>query len=171
MKKKILILIHSGKYPEHQARLKGLKELLTEEGNETFLVDMSDKESHFEQYRKIKSFGAEIILTMDLAGFELRTETGSITLNQLPCLMFHLLFHPVEDYGKVLQEPFNFSMFFYAAADGDRMRLEQNYPNIENALCMPEKLLQSCNPGVPKQGQRAAWLMFYEAICNEMILQ
>lgn len=81
-------------------------------------------------FREIKSQDPDLLITVDLPGFEQCTLTDNVAYNLLSCKQFHLLLHeglPNEPY---LAKPLNISMFFYCVSDACRERLTRQYPDL-----------------------------------------
>ena len=79
---------------------------------------------------EIKAFRPDVLITTDLAGFELCTLTDNISYNLLDCKQLHLLLHenlPNEPY---LAGQLSIAMFFYCAGDAYYDYLVQKYPDL-----------------------------------------
>ncbi|MCM1119863.1 MAG: hypothetical protein NC543_10975 [bacterium] len=81
-------------------------------------------------FHEIKSQDPQLLITVDLPGFEQCTLTDNVGYNLLRCKQLHLLLHenlPNEPY---LAKPLNISMFFYCASESSRERLTRRYPDL-----------------------------------------
>ena len=79
---------------------------------------------------EIKSLHPDLLITVDLAGFEQCTLTDNISYNLLDCKQLHLLLHenlPNEPY---LAGQLSIAMFFYCAGDAYYDALLRRYPNL-----------------------------------------
>ena len=130
IKKTAVIVINTKNHPEHRESAALLYKAL--EGRMRIdTVDMAGAGMLHEKYFTIRSCNPLFVITLDMAGFELRTENDTFSYNQIPCRMMHLLFGELQEYETLLTGKFNFSMFFY----GRRQLCEKIracYPEIEN---------------------------------------
>ncbi len=79
---------------------------------------------------EIRAFHPELLITIDLAGFEQCTLTDNISYNLLDCKQLHLLLHenlPNEPY---LSGQLSIAMFFYCAGDSYCDKLMAKYPHL-----------------------------------------
>lgn len=78
----------------------------------------------------IKSASPDILLTVDLEGFEQCTLTDNISYNLLNCKQIHLLLHEELENEKYLSRQLSIAMFFYCAGDTYFSYLESAYPQL-----------------------------------------
>ncbi len=101
------------------------------EGNKAEILSLRyAAENADDVFREIKSRDPDLLITVDLPGFEQCTLTDNVAYNLLRCKQFHLLLHeglPNEPY---LAKPLNISMFFYCVSDACRDRLTRQYPDL-----------------------------------------
>lgn len=87
---------------------------------------------------EIKSLQPDLLITVDLPGFEQCTLTDNVAYNLLTCKQLHLLLHrelPNEPY---LDRPLNIAMFFYCVGDDYYGYLRNQYPDLPYLKKLPE---------------------------------
>lgn len=87
---------------------------------------------------EIMSRQPDLLITVDLPGFEQSTLTDNIAYNLLSCKQLHLLLHenlPNESY---LGRPLNIAMFFYCTGDAYYDYLLRRYPDLPYLKKLPE---------------------------------
>ena len=126
----VVIIMDTGRHAGHRAVADTLSSIL-EKNWEVHLVDMSGKEPMHEKFYEIVRCGPPFVITLDLAGFELKTELETPSLNSVPCRMAHILFEEIEEYAGILKERFNFSMFFYCR-EKVAEQIKGRYPDVPN---------------------------------------
>lgn len=130
-----VIVIDAGKHPEHCKKAERVKDVIAKRCDGV-IIDMSEEGALHEKYFRIRACNPTLIVTLDLAGFELLTENDTYSYNMIPCRMAHLLFGKLEEYQEILNGEFNFSMFFYARKEVCRQIREQ-FPEICNVNSYP----------------------------------
>ena len=71
----------------------------------------------------------DLIISLDLSGFELRTLTGECLLNMLPCKVCNIIWGDKPEYSNYLSGKLSLSMLFYDATGIDN-QLPSKYPNM-----------------------------------------
>ncbi len=79
---------------------------------------------------EIKVQRPEVLITVDLPGFEQRTLTDNISYNLLDCKQLHFLLHENLRNESYLAGQLSIAMFFYCAGDALYNRLAQRYPYL-----------------------------------------
>lgn len=128
---KIKIIINSGIYKEHKKIAEAFVKELQEKEYEVMIVDLQKDIPAHEKNQIIKQEHSHLIITFNMVGFELRTTLNSASYNVMPYRMAHVLLEEYSLYSKWLQEPMNFSMFFYAS-DKTAEEIKKNHPETEN---------------------------------------
>jgi hypothetical protein len=84
------------------------------------------------------------LVTCDLTGFELGTETGSLYYNLLHCKMLHFLFGHHES-QRYLKNKLSMSMFFcwLGVPLEEESAILENYPYMEHLHILPNLSWQS----------------------------
>lgn len=124
---KTLYLINSEKYNYHKELIKDFLIVIPGE-----IIDMGDGKDYGERFREIDSIHPDIIITYDLAGFELRTGSDTLSLNNIYARMAHILFHKTNYYGGNLRLRQNLSMFTYIPCEENISECRSLYPEIPN---------------------------------------
>lgn len=129
----ILIVINSKKYKYHKDFVKVMS-TLTETVS---VVDMSSDKLLHELFYEIDGSSSKMIMTLDFAGFELRTEMDNISLNSISKRIVNVLFHKKNHYTDELKYRQNLSMFTYFCRkdmedDNSLLLLKEKYPLVPN---------------------------------------
>lgn len=128
---KIKIIINNGIYREHKIIAEAFEKELLEKKYEVNIIDLGKDIPAHEKNGMIKQGQPHLIITFDMAGFELRTTLDSASYNVMPYRMVHILPGEYSLYSKWLQESMNFSMFFYATTETTE-EIKKNHPETEN---------------------------------------
>lgn len=80
--------------------------------------------------RKVKELSPEVLITVDLAGFEQRTLTDNISYNLLDCKQIHFILNRNLPNERYLEKPLSISMFFYCQDNEYCKYLLEKYPDI-----------------------------------------
>lgn len=124
----IIVLSNTHKYPYHTQITKALNTIVFSNGSNAHIIDIKNANSpQFTQ--QLSSNTPDIIITLDLAGFELRTLTGECLLNMLPCKVCNIIWGDKPEYSKYLSSKLSLSMLFYDATGTDN-QLPSKYPNM-----------------------------------------
>lgn len=78
----------------------------------------------------IKKKASELLITMDLAGFERATLTDAVAYNLLDCKQIHIILQEGLENEKYLEKPLSIAMFFYCIGGEQETYLMERYPNI-----------------------------------------
>lgn len=87
---------------------------------------------------EIMSRQPELLITVDLPGFEQSTLTDNIAYNLLNCKQLHLLLHDNLSNESYLGRPLNIAMFFYCVGDAYYDYLLRKYPDLPYLKKLPE---------------------------------
>lgn len=124
----IIVLSNTYKYPYHKQITKALESIVSSNGSNAHFIDTKNaNSSQFKQ--QLSSNIPDLIITLDLAGFEFRTLTGECLLNMLPCKVCNILWGNKSEYCKYLTGKLSLSMLFYDATSTDN-QLPSKYPNM-----------------------------------------
>ena len=132
---KVELVINSWIHKEHDKMAKEIVRILREKEYEVVVVDLGTDISAHEISRMIKKEQPHLIITFDMAGFELRTTLDHATYNVMPYRMAHILPGEYRKYSKWIEESMNFSMFFYAPVKTAE-EIKKNHPETENVYPM-----------------------------------
>lgn len=111
----------------------GLEEFLSrlaQEGNtEVSRLQYTSGEQR-DTFAEIKSLQPDLLITVNLPGFEQSTLTDNIAYNLLVCKQLHLLLHRNLPNELYLDRPLNIAMFFYCVGDDYYNYLLKRYPEL-----------------------------------------
>lgn len=134
-----IILSDTYTYPYHEHIIKALVPLVSAGDSNAQIIDITDKTSLPDISRRLAATSADCILSLDLAGFELRTLTGECLLNMLPCKICNLLWGNKTEYTEYLSGKLSLSMLFYDATGKDN-QLPLKYPNMRYYFTTPKAI-------------------------------
>lgn len=101
----------------------------------------------------IKRKAPDLLITLDLAGFDRTTFTDGVAYNLLDCKQLHLLLREGLEQETLLKKPLSIAMFFACAGETYAGYLRRNYPDIpwlevltegEGAEGMVKRVLCEC---------------------------
>lgn len=78
----------------------------------------------------INAMVPDILISVDLLGFEQCTLTDNISYNLLNCKQIHLLLQDKIENEKYLSKVLSMAMFFFCAGDAHFKYLSQTYPHL-----------------------------------------
>lgn len=88
---------------------------------------------------EIKALRPDVLVTVDLPGFEQRTLTDNISYNLLDCKQLHLLLHENLRNESCLDGQLSIAMFFYCAGNTLYERLARRYPHLPYLKKLPDE--------------------------------
>lgn len=137
---KILIIINTSKYPEHRNVGDIFKKAFEVKGYEVKQIDLGPIQKEYVKSGMIENEKPQLLVTFDMAGFEMRTLLEKATYNTMPYRMAHFLLKDYEAYKKEwLEDDMNFSMFFYASEQTGQA-IKERHPDIEHVT-----VLETCS--------------------------
>lgn len=80
--------------------------------------------------QKVKELSPDMLITVNLEGFEQSTLTDNISYNLLDCKQIHFIFDKNLPNERYLIKPLSISMFFYCTDDEYCKYLLEKYPDI-----------------------------------------
>ena len=80
--------------------------------------------------RKVKELSPDILITVDLEGFEQSTLTDNISYNLLDCKQIHFILNRNLPNERYLEKPLSMAMFFYCTDNEYCKYLLEKYPDI-----------------------------------------
>lgn len=131
------IVINTKKYTYH-SYLAALFETAASAHGEVKVFDMAETKPLHEKYYALAESGCNLLLTLDCAGFELRTENDTLSYNNFGCRMAHILLRSMQEYREELRQQMNFSMFVFSVKEEDVRSIKDRYPNIPNIELFPQ---------------------------------
>lgn len=78
----------------------------------------------------INAIAPDILISVDLLGFEQGTLTGNISYNLLHCKQIHLILQNETENEKYLSKVLSIAMFFFCAGDARFKYIRQTYPHL-----------------------------------------
>ncbi len=84
----------------------------------------------------IKKRRLDLLLTVDLAGFDRCTLTDNIAFNLLDCKQIHFLFNRDLSNEQYLEKMLSIAMFFYCTDEEYKNYLVKRYPHIPWLKCL-----------------------------------
>lgn len=125
---KILIVTNTVSYPDHASLSRMLCAALAASGN-VATIDVNSFTYDHQCYSAIQDFQRTVLITLDLAGFCLRTQSGECALNLLHCKCLNFIWGEKPEYQSYLQGKLSLSMLFYDVS-GEDHNLPERYPNM-----------------------------------------
>ena len=125
----IVILTNQTKYTYHLEIASIIHTYLTQNCHNISTLDIDDYKYDHECLAKIKELQPEVIVTLDLAGFRFRTQSGENALNMLTSKNLNLVWGDKPEYAEYLNKKISLSMIFYDATGEDHGLMEK-YPNM-----------------------------------------
>lgn len=129
---KIAIVVNNQKYPYHQNIICLLRKCSLGKENTTEVIDMSEKIPLHEKYYKIIESGCNFLISLDCAGFELRTELETLSYNNLGCRVAHLILQNINEFTEELGQQMNFSMFLFGNGKEQAEAIKERHADIVN---------------------------------------
>ncbi|HKM35323.1 MAG TPA: hypothetical protein VJY54_11350 [Lachnospiraceae bacterium] len=145
--KKVLIVIDSCKKPECDKLGVCLKESFEKMHWMAEMIDLQPGVFEYTYFHSMIKFKPDFLVTLNLAGFTMKTDAEETSLNRIPCRMAHLMLHSYEGYEEVLKHTINFSMYFFTGLKETALQMQTNFPHIEHISCLEELItLQKNKP-------------------------
>lgn len=144
--RKVLIVTDTYKRPEHDKLGICLKESFQKMQWLAEMIDLQPGVSDYINFRSILNHKPDLLVTLDLAGFTLKTDAEETSLNRIPCRMAHLMFHSYRGYEEVLKHTINFSMYFFTGLKDTALQMEKDFPHIEHISLLEELKALQDNP-------------------------
>lgn len=124
-----VILTNPIQYSYHKKTAYFLQSVLTQKGIHTTVLNaFSDPYPH-KNLIQLTKLDPDILITLDLAGFHFRTQSGENALNMLFTKNLNLIWGNRPEYAAFLQKKISLSMLFYDVS-GHSCPLSQYYPNV-----------------------------------------
>lgn len=138
-----IIAYDSEKYSYHKDFVLILQSLFHQFGFQTLLKDKKQS-SFLDTIHSMEEQDTFFLVTCDLTGFELGTETGSLYYNLLHCKMLHFIFGHHEN-QKYLTNKLSMSMFFcwLGIPLEEENSILENYSYMEHLHILPSLFWQN----------------------------
>lgn len=115
---------------EDSGRLFGKDTLDCISGNSDIVMLDTSKEKRPYLSRDIRNEDPDLLVSYDLAGFELTTLTDGLTYNLIDCRQIHIIKSDRLSNEKRLKEVMSINMFFFTKSRKTGDYLKENYPKI-----------------------------------------
>ena len=116
----------------------------------------------------LKNLCPDIIITLDLLGFELCTLTDNISYNLLNCKQIHILLHKNLENEKYLLKPLSIAMFFYCFAEDYYECLINKYPELPYLKSIQRWQSEDWEDDLEKKSEILEYLI--QDICKQCFL-
>lgn len=124
----IYIIVNTSRYPYHRHLLSILANSIFLDETDISIIDMCKGEpSSIGQH--LSSINIDLLISLDLAGFEIGTFTGECFFNILPCKICNIIWGNKQEYHNYLMGKLSLSMLFYDAT-GVNHNLSSIYPYL-----------------------------------------
>ncbi len=125
----IVILLNTAKYHYHTKLSRMMQSFLCTESHTVAVLDINSNKRDCEYLEKINTLQPDVLITLDLSGFQFRTQAGEIALNMLATKNLNLIWGNKEEYSLFLNKKLSLSMLFYDGTGTDH-HLPQKYQNL-----------------------------------------
>lgn len=125
----IIILTNTTEYSYHNAIRDMIYNTLSEGSHAVTTLDINTYKFDHECLNQIKKLQPDILITLDLAGFRFRTQSGENALNMLHSKNLNLIWGNKSEYAQYLNKKISLSMLFYDCSGKD-YHLPEIYPNL-----------------------------------------
>lgn len=125
----ITILTNKKQYPYHADLSHMINTILSKQAHTVSLLDINSEQYDHQCLAKLKALEPDVIITLDLAGFRFRTQSGENALNMLFSKNLNILWGNKPEYEPLLNKKISLSMLFYDASGIDH-GLPRLYPNM-----------------------------------------
>lgn len=126
--KKILIITNTSVYNYHNSISQLISEKMSFHAT-VITIDISSFRYANQCFSTIENFAPSVLITLDLAGFHIRTQSNECALNTLHCKCLNLLWGNKPEYAVYLHGKLSLSMIFYDVS-GKNNNLPLFFPNM-----------------------------------------
>lgn len=125
----IVILTNEKNYTYHKKVSSFLKSCLRQMKHDVSLLDINSAKYPHQCLQKLSSLQPDVTVTLDLAGFQFRTEAGENALNMLLTKNLNLVWGNRPEYAPFLSKKVSLSMLFYDVSQDSSFPADA-YPNV-----------------------------------------
>lgn len=123
------MIINPKEYPHHLDISNMICSSLISLGHTISVFDIGTTPYDHITLNQIKQYNPDVLITLDLAGFRFRSQSGECALNLLYSKNLNLVWGRKPEYDKWLKGKISLSMLFYDAT-GSNNRLSEHYQNL-----------------------------------------
>ncbi len=128
---------------------------------ESEVLDMANGRERHENYFYLKSLAPSAVITLELAGFDMKTTGDIIAYNTFTCPMAHVVFDKAYKYADRLSCRQNLSMFTYFNQNESDAEVKKYGQSIPNTCYYADDTFDS-------KAKTAAW---FEEFCEESMVK
>ena len=96
------------------------------------VIDLAEVADLGSKYIEIEQKEPDLIITFDLAGHVFRTESDTLSLNNVYARTANILFHKTDHYGRDLKARQNLSMFTFTVKGEDVEKCREHFDEVPN---------------------------------------
>lgn len=164
MDKKIKIAVLSGQNTGEICGFQYFMETLEKNNIETAVIPYAPVKGR-DIISEIKALHPEMLIAIDLLGFEQCTLTDNIAYNLLDCKQLHLLLHHNLSNEQYLAKQLSIAMFFYCAGNDYYEYLNKQYPEIPYLKALPAWQSETGEKAVEENG-KLLYRVFEEVLAS-----
>lgn len=128
--KKIIIPIRCTRYPEQLKYATKLQNIFMALGHEVSVLNIDGEENPLYVQAYLSNEKADLLVTIDCAGFELKLLGDDLFYNSLCIPSMHFLTKEPVNFAEELKERMNFTMEFYVNSDEDEDYIMQHFKRV-----------------------------------------
>lgn len=125
----IVVLTNHMTYPYHKKVADMITSIFTTSQHIVKVLDVNSTQYPHQCLAKLTAMEPEFLITLDLAGFHFRTQSGENALNMLFTKNLNLVWGNPPEYTSFLTKKISLSMLFYDATGIDN-KYHTLYPNV-----------------------------------------
>lgn len=126
---KIALIINPKEYIYHNDLSRKIMTSLSSQNHTVSIVDINANAYDHNTLSQIKQFDPDVMITLDLAGFRFRSQSGECALNLLYSKNLNIIWGDKPEYALWLTGKLSLSMLFYDVSGKDN-KLQKKYPNL-----------------------------------------
>ncbi len=136
---KVVIVMNTKLNEEHEQAADLFKKAFGEKDYAVKIIDLAEDILEHKKADVIREENPHLLVSFDMAGFEMRTTLNQASYGIMTFRMAHVLLKEYEEYEKWLDGIMNFSMFFYGM-DKTVQQIHEKHPEIDHV-----QRIESCS--------------------------
>lgn len=140
---KIIIPIHNSVHQLQLAYAKRLEQAFKYMGHQVVLVNLDTANNPLYLQAYIKQENADLLVTIDCAGFELTLLGDDLFYNSLCIPAMHFLVKSPWQLADYLKQRMNFTMEYYTLYEGDKELIEKYFKRVPKVHIIPELIWEN----------------------------